>query len=244
MCLYQQANHFQKYGCFFLWVVYGLLAGCATSFHETPSTASPNTPVLTLAVWDFDNNALAGGDLGFLSQALSEALLVNLAQTPGIRLLERVNLRKVLEEQHLSTSQLASEESRLKLGQLAGVNHMTFGSFIAMGNQIRVDVRVVDVETSLVKFSEDAISPINETMKQMPVIAQHIATKLVSSSSAGQGGTTEMVLWKQYAEGIALMDKHQYEQAINVFTAVLKSDPNFIAAEKQIRLALELQSRQ
>lgn len=240
-------NHvtlFQKYSFLGIWIVGYLLSGCATLTHEAPNTSIPATKTITLAVWDFDNNAMAGGEFDYLSQALSEAVLINLSQTPGIRLLERVKLHKVLEEQHMGSSQLASEESRLKLGRISGANHMAFGSFMTMGNQIRIDVRVVDVETSQVKFSEDAVSSVKDAITHMPVIAQHIAAKLASSSIAEPAITTEMTLWKRYAEGITLMDKHLYEQAIALFTAVLKIEPNFKAAENQIRVALELQARQ
>jgi curli biogenesis system outer membrane secretion channel CsgG len=225
-----------------LWCCY--LLGCATSPHETQTTAATSTATLNLAVWDFDNNSMTGSDVDYLSKALSEMLLTGLAQTPGIRLVERVNLRQALEEQNLGNSQLASEESRLKLGRLVGANHMAFGSYVAMGAQIRIDVRVVDVETSLVKFSEDAITPPSDVAKHMQTIAQHLAGKLANSSLTANNPTTEMALWKRYETGIALMDQHQYEQALAVFTDLLKTAPNFKAAEKQLQSALELQSRQ
>jgi TolB-like protein len=220
------------------------LLGCATQPGGTLSTPVAASKTLNLAVWDFDNNSMAGGDLDYLTKALSEMLLTDLAQTPNIRLVERVNLRKALEEQNLGSSQLTSEESRLKLGHIVGANNMAFGSFVAMGNKIRIDVRVIDVETSLVKFSEDAITQPKDVAKHIQIIARHIASKLANSTVADEGTVTEMMLWKRYEAGIALMDKHNYDQAVAVFTEVLKSDPGFKAAEKQIKLALELQSRQ
>lgn len=217
------------------------LAGCATQPHETQTTSVSNT--LNLAIWDFDNNSMSGGDIDYLSKALSEILLNQLSQTSSIHLVERINLRQALEEQHLSTSQLASEESRLKLGQIVGANHMMFGSYMAMGKQVRVDVRVVDVETSLVKFSEEAISTPADIATHMQTIAQHIAEKLANDSLTNKL-TTNMALWQRYEQGISLMDQHKYDQALIVFSDILKTNPEFKAAEKQISVLLELQTRQ
>jgi curli biogenesis system outer membrane secretion channel CsgG len=222
-----------------------LLAGCATKSHEplaTEGTMVSNASVL--AVWDFDNNSMAGGELDYLSKALSEMLLTNLSQTSNIRLVERVNLRQALEEQHLSTSQLASEETRLKLGKIAGANLMAFGSYMAMGSQIRIDVRVVDVETSQIKFSENVNTSSQDAAKQMQTLAQAIADKMGSKTVSGGKTATDMMLWKRYEEGVTLMDKHLYEPAILVFKGLLQINPGFTAAEKQIKLALELTARQ
>lgn len=222
-----------------------LLSGCATQPHEPLATDGTSAPhALILAVWDFDNNSMAGGDVDYLSKALSEMLITNLSQSSDIRLVERVNLRSALEEQHLSTSQLASEENRLKLGRIAGANLMAFGSYMAMGGHVRIDVRVVDVETSLVKFSEDTAGLPQDAAKQMQAMAVHLANKLGSNAISGKENTTDMMLWKRYEKGVSLMDKHLYEPAITVFKDILQGNPGFAAAEKQIKLAIELQTRQ
>jgi TolB-like protein len=227
-----------------LLLLFCYLLGCAGQSPQIAHSTHETAKILSLAVWDFDNNSMAGGDLDYLSKASSEMLLANLAQNPSIHLVERVNLRQALEEQHLGSSELASEESRLKLGRIAGANHMAFGSYVAMAGMVRIDVRVVDVETSLVKFSENAITAPQDVANNLQTIAQHMAAKLANSTVSGQPLATEMVLWKRYESGISLMDLHHYEQAITVFTDLLKSNPNFKAAEKQLNLVLERQSRQ
>ncbi len=221
-----------------------LLSGCATQPGPVATEGTTTSRALVLAVWDFDNNSMAGGDVDYLSKALSEMLITDLSQVSDIRLVERVNLRAALEEQHLSTSQLASDETRLKLGRIAGANLMAFGSYMAMGSQVRIDVRVVDVETSLVKFSEDTAGSPQDAAKQMRTIAVHLASKLGASVISGKENATDMMLWKRYEEGVSLMDKHLYEPAITIFKEILQGNPSFTAAEKQIKLALELQTRQ
>jgi curli biogenesis system outer membrane secretion channel CsgG len=243
--LKQNIDYRKTIGYGFCLILCYLLSGCATQPREPLATqATTSARPLVLAAWDFDNNSMAGGELDYLSKALSEMLLTNLAQTSNIRLVERVNLRQTLEEQSLSSSQLASEESRLKLGRIAGANLMAFGSYMAMGGQIRIDVRVVDVETSQIKVSDSTNATPQDAAQQMQTLAQTIAAQLGAKSTSEGNNATDMMLWKRYEAGVTLMDKHHYEPAIAVFKEILKTNPSFNAAEKQIKFALELQTRQ
>lgn len=219
---------------------------CGLGLWSALPHAEPRQP--TIAVWDFDNaSVLSSAHLNYLRSALSEMLLNDLAQSSGIRLVERVRLREVLEEQKLGASELTSQDTRLRLGRIAGAGTMVFGSYMAMGGQIRVDVRVVDVETSLIKLTEQATGPPTSMAKEIHRIAQAIAMKLGGApqgAEKGLGGPTDLESWKRYEQGIALMDSHKYDEAIALFQELLKSYPDFAAAERQIQLALERQARQ
>jgi curli biogenesis system outer membrane secretion channel CsgG len=221
-----------------------LVTSCAKMSLPERAANSASRP-LTLAVWDFDNSSFANADsVDYLSKVLSEMLLAELAQVPGIHLVDRVKLREALEEQRLGSSELASEETRLKLGRIAGANHMAFGHFMAVGEQIRVDVRVVDVETSLIKFSEDVATTPQDIAKQMQTVARHLQSKLGENAAAGMANSVDMATWRHYEAGVALMDQHRYDEAIAVFKAVLTKQPDFKAAEQQIKTALDKQMRQ
>jgi curli biogenesis system outer membrane secretion channel CsgG len=160
-----------------------LISGCATKTYDADKTFGQPPSQIILAVWDFDNNSPPGGELDYLGKSFSELLLTRLASAPNIRLVEREHLRQVLEEQHLSASQLSSEETRLKLGRLAGANHMVFGNYLAVGNQIRIDVRVVEVETTLTKLSENQVTTIQGSENAVQTIAQSISTKITKTSN-------------------------------------------------------------
>lgn len=201
---------------------------------------------LTLAVWDFENASFSGGaELDYLQRALSEMLLTDLAQVPGLKLVERVRLREALEEQKLGSGELASEESRLRLGRIVGANNMVFGSYLTAGEDLRIDVRVVEVETSLTRFTGDTTTSPDRVAEEMHKITRDIATKLgAQTPGKGAAGAEDMAVWKRYEAGIALMDEHKYDQAIAAFKEILKGHPGFEAAEKQIKLALERKVRQ
>jgi TolA-binding protein len=119
---------------------------------------------------------------------------------------------------------------------------MVFGSYLVMGKQARIDVRLIEVETSVTKATESAETPLEAVAPAMHKLAQTLAKKMGVSAGSGASGE-DMATWQRYEQGVALMDARKYDEAIAVFKDVLKKNPGFDAAEKQIKLALERQSR-
>lgn len=202
----------------------------------------------TLALWDFDNNTLGTmADIQAaepLTRVLPEALLSRLSQAPGLRVVERVKLREVLDEQKLGSSELAAQEGRLQLGRILGARGMIFGEYVVMGPVVRVDVRVVDVETSQVLFSEPVQGAEADVIAGMgdlaSVVAQHFGQKLLAD--AGHDHAPQV--WLAYDKGLREMDARRYLDAVETFKSVLKINPTFTPAERQIVLALERLARQ
>lgn len=201
----------------------------------------------TLAMWDFDNNTL--GTLGEIEslepyrRIFPEALMASLVGTPGLTLVERIQLRELLDEQKLGSSELADPDSRIKLGRLLGARYMLFGDYLALGPLVRVDVRLVDSETSQILCTEQAIGEQEAVLGEMPNLALAILSCLDIQTALGAGHDASPLLWRDYERGLRLLDERRYEDAIMVFRAILELDADFKPAERQIRLALERLAR-
>ncbi|MBI5329591.1 MAG: hypothetical protein HZB71_03155 [Betaproteobacteria bacterium] len=201
----------------------------------------------TLAIWDFDNNT--PGAMGViqsvehLRRVLPEMLLARLVQAPGLKVVERVRLREALEEQKLGSSVLAEQDSRVRLGRILGAKRMVFGDFTLFGGVLRVDVRVVDVETSQVLMSEPINGQIADVLENMlymaDLIAMNLETKLGDAGSVG----ADPVVWAEYDKGLVQMDARRFDLAVDTFKALLTKHPDFTPAERQIKLALERLAR-
>ena len=66
-------------------------------------------------------------------------------------MVERQKLVRALEELRLGSSALADEETRLRLGRIQGARLMVLGGYMAVGGRMRIDLRLVDVESSRVR---------------------------------------------------------------------------------------------
>ncbi len=126
------------------------IAGCATTGKKSG--------LMTVAVFDIENlspDDSTGDDLGIL---LSSEIVGRLSTKPAIQIIERQKLLSVLQELKLGNSELADESVRLKVGRMLGAKRMVFGSYLVSGSNMRLDLRLVDVETGrILKTAKETV---------------------------------------------------------------------------------------
>ena len=116
---------------------------------------SPYEKGMTIAVWDLDDLSLSATALPHLGELLSSQVIETLKKKGDYTFVERDRLLLALQELHLGTTTLVDESTRLKLGRLIGARWMVFGGYQAIGDKMRIDLRLVDVENGKVlKASE------------------------------------------------------------------------------------------
>lgn len=124
-------------------LIFIILLSCAGS----PNRSEQGNAI---AVWNVENLSPLPGrpDLGEL---FSDQIMQTLNKLGTSRLIERKSLYLAMEELNLSSTPLADESTRLRLGKIVGARWMIFGGYFATGDQMRVDLRIVEVETGKVR---------------------------------------------------------------------------------------------
>lgn len=118
------------------------LAGCATLKGETEPSGNA-----AVAVWDLEDLSYETAPFPDMSEMLSGQIIETIRQQGEHEVIERQKLLMVLEEQSIGSSSLADEGTRLRLGRLAGARLMVFGAYQVVDKTMRIDLRLVDVET-------------------------------------------------------------------------------------------------
>jgi TolB-like protein len=199
---------------------------------------------LSIAVWDFDNGSpMDRVSSDYLTKALPEILMSQLSNSPQLEIVERIHLREAMEEQKLGSSELADEDAQIKLGKIIGAKYMAFGGLMIIFEDARVDVRIVDVETSEVLFAEKFEGKTDGLIVGMQSLTERIVKLMgVESNKRDIGGNLDE--WKDYEKGLVLIDERKYEDALTIFQTLLEKNSKFYAAEKQVLLILDLMARQ
>jgi TolB-like protein len=137
----------------FPWLGTALLTACLTSANGGAQTAAPRP---TLALMNFTNAALINrADYEPLEWSVPELISTRLARNPEIDLVDRRRLQQLLDEQNLGASGRTESESAARVGRLLGAKYMVFGTvMIDRRNRLRMDARVLEVETSKIVHSE------------------------------------------------------------------------------------------
>ena len=121
-------------------ILLAVFAGCTTA-----SCKDQQAPAV--AVWDLENlspNEAIGVDMGEL---LAAKVIETLKETGSLQVVERERLILALEELDLSSSKLVDEATRLRIGRIIGARFMVFGGYFVIGGMMRLDLRLVEVET-------------------------------------------------------------------------------------------------
>lgn len=105
----------------------------------------------TVAVWDLDDLSPPVAIQPNLGEILSSQIIETIKKRGGYTVVERERLLLALEELRLGTTQLVDETTRLKLGKMLGARFMIFGGYQIIGNQMRIDLRMVEVETGKIR---------------------------------------------------------------------------------------------
>lgn len=105
-----------------------------------------------IAVMRFDNAGSHGGDaeegdFEALEVGLQVMLATELSQNPALRIVERSAVESLLDEQELGTEGRVEPATAAEIGRLVGARYMVMGSFVDVFSQVRMDARIVDVET-------------------------------------------------------------------------------------------------
>lgn len=135
----------------FMMIFFLAVFGCATA-------PDPMTPGTSVAVWDLENLSVQQDTLPNLGEILSAKIVETLKDHQYI-VVEREKLLLALEELGLGTTALVDDSTRLKIGNMIGARLMVFGGYQVIGEFMRMDLRVIDVETgSVVKAGEKTVA--------------------------------------------------------------------------------------
>lgn len=145
------------------------LAGRFRSPAARPATAGAaddwTSPVMALSVLPFQDQSQPGafGRIGL--ESLVQQELIRELQGRGFTLVERRLLDKVLAEVKLGSSELADQDTQIKLGKVLAARLMVSGVLNSQGNGLSASVRAIDTETTQLAMvrAERTAGPPNPT---------------------------------------------------------------------------------
>ena len=199
----------------------------------------------TLAVMYFNNGAIgrAHEELEPLSKGIADMLITELSANPGIRVVERDQLRTLLAEQDLASGGRVTAETAARIGKLLGARHMIFGGFVtdARGN-MRLDARAVEVETSRIAYVETVSDRTDNFMAMVGRLAERMNKGLqlpelpraAREASAERAKKLPFQTAMVYARALSEDDRGNRERAVELYRAVLEQFPGYGPAEQAI----------
>jgi TolB-like protein len=132
-------------------------------------------PVYPLAVLTFEERGPGAKDYG---AKVSDLLFAKLAARDGIFLVERNDLKKVLDELELGLSGAAKPAEAARVGQLTGAKLLLAGSVIQTDKKLYLVARLISTETARVVAASAEGKTSDELGPMVDKLADQVADKL------------------------------------------------------------------
>ena len=138
---------------------------------------------LVIAVVDFTN---VGNDpqLEGLVKGIPESVTTYLGKKGKVRIVERSRLEAALKELQLGMTGIVDEETAARVGKAVGASAIMVGSFLKIGDLIRINARLIDVQTGEVIMADQVQGRFEEVFGLMDQVAERIWKKLTGQKGA------------------------------------------------------------
>lgn len=191
-------------------------------------------------------------------EAISNMLMTKLINDKVFQVIERSQIKLIIEELKLNLSGVIDTKTSKKIGEIYGVDYLVFGSVAKFGSRVETDIRLVETQSGRADLAESASSNSEAEMRSM---VENLAYKIenryqdkntrqvqITSDPAGasiyvdglfQGVTpyTSKLAFGSHAVKITKPNYSDWEQTVNITGSSKKIDAKLaITAEYQKRL--------
>lgn len=227
-----------------------LLLGSVLSFSLLLPAAAESR--VSLVILPFKNISQNPAD-DWLQESFSENLGMGLGHLPNLHLVERSALRRLLAEQQFSQTMLVDPETAPKLGRMVGARYVVLGNYQRLGQQLLINVKVVDTETGTVESGQ--MAQVSGDFSQLFQLQEELAGKLMhrlqlnlsqqntasapaeALSGTALSGTRSTEAHEYYIKARLFRDQlgeKNIQKAIGLLNLALSEDPGYARAAAEL----------
>jgi TolB-like protein len=179
-----------------------------------------------------------------LKVGLSQMMTTDLVGAGGAKVVERVQLQAVLDELKLGHSSVVDRDTSAKVGKLLGAEYLVLGSYFSLAGTLRVDARLVRVETGEVVHAAGQNGAIGDLFDLQRKVAASFRERLgvlipgavaaLPERIAAVVGAKPLDAVMALSEGLIALDNHELPRARESFERALVADPRLAEAQAQL----------
>ena len=209
-------------------------AGIGLSVAPEPAVAQD---IPRVAVLDFNGFMMGeGGGSVALGKAIAAMLITEFSGREGMQVIERQQIRALLDEQDLTMSGRLDEDRAIEIGRLLGVQYVLLGAVTSIVDQPRMDIRAVDVETSEIVTVLKKSDRTSELFSVVVNLADDFSAELnlVPPSQRPEMESIPVSATIEFSRAVDLEDRGEFDQAIEHYEATLEIFANHRDARRAL----------
>jgi len=186
----------------------------------------------TVAISYFDNTS-GLEQYNPLSKGLADMLITDLSNVKSIQIVEREKLESLLKEIDLGEGKFIDPNTAQKLGKGLGAGYMLTGSYLIMGETMRIDARLVDVGTGEIAMAEEITGEKNtffELEKDLVnklIVTLNLELSRAETRKIKKVQTESFESFSAYSSGLDAFDNGEYDKAMKSLEEAVEIDEGF-----------------
>lgn len=226
----------------------GLVLGLCVGFVSNAAQAEKVAPGVSILYFDYTGQ---NDQLKVLKKGVAQMLISGLTPVAtNCRIVERDRLEEILKELDLGKSGKVDAKTAAKVGKLVGARYIVMGSFFDLFGTLRIDAKMVEVETGVILGSasgqgklddffsvyEGLVGKLGEMLKvkAKPMESEKGKVKKAKRKPRKRAARvpkklkTATVL--EYSKALDAKDRGDKAAAVKHLKAAVKAQPDFEAA--------------
>ena len=189
----------------------------------------------TVAISYFDNTS-GLEQYNTLSKGLADMLITDLSNIKSIQIVEREKLESLLKEIELGEGKFIDPNTAQKLGKGLGADIILTGAFLSMKPDMRIDARLIEVETGKVLGANEVTGRARDFFKLEKQLAylliEHLNVQADMEEIVPQ--TIDLGAVLNFSQAIELSDKGFDYEASDLLQKTVDEYPEFYLAENKL----------
>lgn len=215
------------------------IAVLAAAVFAVP-TAAQAQEMPGVAVMTFENGGSYGLDsenFDALRIGLQQMMITEFSANPGLRVVDRHSINELLAEQDLDASGRVDDATAARIGRVVGARYMVFGGFVDFYGDMRLDIRIINTETSEIVRTEQ----VRDNREDLYDMVTELATKVTTGldlpmmpeavrEARAERSSPPATAVQFYSRALLYEDRGDAERAAQLYSRAIQEFPEYTEA--------------
>jgi len=207
-------------------------------WNNSSEVITRQTGKKTVIVMFFDNQT-RDEDLNWLREGLADMLIAGISRSPNLTVVSRVQLHTFIDRSSSESTSLALPKA-LEIARRSGSHVLITGSFLRLGEKLRIDAHGYDTATGDLLASETLTADKPDLiLTEIDLISLKLVRRLGGSQNEEPRGvsgamTTDLGAYRYYSLAVEKAHALHSDEAIRLLERAIALDPEFAMAHARI----------
>jgi len=213
--------------------------------NQLSLSAVPDSTVAVLYFENMGNNR----DLDPIQKGLADMMITDLSKVHKLKVIERIQMQKLLEEMGLGMTGLVDNKTAPRVGKLLGASKLVKGTFMDLSaEKLRIDASLIPIKKTYRFRRNREVDQLDNLFKMEKNLVFGLIDQMNIALTQEERDAIEMIptenllAFMAYCNALDYEDRGMFEQSAEFYREAVMLDPGFIPAQQKLTVTENLSS--